>query len=237
MSKITRKDLEEKFGKPCIEIIPDAALPNPNDPGTMPEETADQIANCIENATEQVRRYTPNVPQSEVRRRTGITIRNQPFILDAIEYAQEFPNTVPPQLNILDWLSDLARYNIFILLFRLAEILTGALRWAFRIFAVAAFNKFGMYYRYVRTASTNGDREAQVIFERLQPYFERLPNFERAEHLTQDQNADLELDLDIVRDLLKSNNSRIKSLIKKEKSIKRELNKDLEQQDELLDEK
>ena len=232
MSKITRQDLEEKFGKPCIEIIPEAALPNPQNPGTMPEETAQQIATCIENATAEVERFTPFVPTSSFFRRIGITVRNQPFILDAIEDAQRFPETVPPHLDVEEWLTDMKRYNIFIILFRLADILVTALRRAWRIFAVDSFRKFRAYYDYVQLLARNGDINAQAIFEKLHPYFERLPQ----RHSTA-LEEDVTMELADLQTLIADSNKRIKKLLIKEKELKQQLTKNIEEQDKIVDDK
>jgi len=232
MAKITRKDLEDKLGKPCIEIIPEAALPNPQNPGTMPEETADQIATCIENATAEVERFTPFVPTSSFFRRIGITVRNQPFILDAIEFAQRFPHTVPPQLDIEEWLTDMKRYNIFIILFRLADILVTALRRAWRIFAVDSFRKFRAYYEYVQVLARGGDIDAQTIFEKLHPYFQLLPRTHNAK-----LEEDVTMELVELQKLVVDSNKRIKILLTKEKEIKKEITKNIEEQDKIVDDK
>ena len=240
MSKITRQELEEKFGKPCIEVKPSAALPPTGD---LPESTADQIATCIENATAEVERVTPNIPTSQVFRKTGITILNQPFILDAIEYAQEHPDTIPPTLNITDMASNIRRFNVFMLLFRLGEVLLRALRWAFRIFATRAFEQFRMYYQYVQTLARQDDNDAQVIYERLRPYFargnrgQRIDNLEHQTMGSTDHKEDLEIDLEVAKELMEHSNERIKNIIKKEKELKRDVDKNLHQIDDLVDEK
>ena len=230
MAKFTKQDLEEKFGKPCIEIIPDAALPNPQNPGTMPEETADQIATCIQNATAEVQQYTPFVPDSSIHGRVGITVRNQQFILDAIEYAQRFPDTVPPHLDIEEWLTDMKRYNIFIILFRLADILWVALRRAWRIFAVASFRKLREYYEYVQVLARGGDINAQAIFERLHQYFTHLPR-----RRMEETSEDLEMELVELQKLVDDSNMKIENLLKKQQTIKKEMIKGIEEEDKIVD--
>ena len=221
------KEFPDGFEKSCI-----APVAAPSNPNVMPDATVEQIAQCIENATQEVRNYTPNVPNSSIFRKWGITIRNQPFILDAIEYAQNFPDTLPVHLDITEWATNIKRFNIFMLLFRLADILLTTLRRAFRIPAVRTFEQFSNYYANVQMLASQGDNDAQVIYERLKPLFARGRRIG-----TNNNKEDLEMELDEARKLMDDSNIRIKSIIEKEKSLRRDINKNIHQQDDLLDEK
>ena len=96
-SSTNPKNVPDTFNK--INTQPTAIA---QEPPPIPEYTQVEIINCVENATKIVHDYTPNVPQSQVARKTGITLRNQPFVLEAIEYAQAHPDTVPHTLSIFD---------------------------------------------------------------------------------------------------------------------------------------
>jgi hypothetical protein len=221
--------------EPCVRYEPQdpgepTAPPDALNPGTMPDSTTEQIAQCIENSIQEVNRFTPNVPNSNISRKIGITMRNQPFILDAIEYAQQFPETVPTNVNIDAWLTCIKRYNIFILLFRLVDILWTSLRRAWRIFAIDSFVNFRNYYNYVRLLATSGNTNAQVIFERLKPYFNTLPRQRASEG-----NEDVEMEFAELQKLANKSNKRIDDLLIKEKEIKREIDKNIEVQDEILE--
>jgi hypothetical protein len=218
MSKLTKQDLEEKFGKPCIEIIPNAA--NPQDPGTMPEEIHEQIINCLENTTTEVRRFTPNLPNSRIFRKWGITILNQPFQLDAIEFAIEHPDTVPVTVDVEAWLNNMKRFNNFMIIFRMVVNLLEIVRRAFRFPAVFSFESFSNYYKNVKMLSAEGNNEAQVIYERLRPLFNR---FGRFIHSTNDDNhkVDKDIDFEELHGIVIENNIRITNLLKKNKNSKR----------------
>ena len=244
MSKITRQDLEEKFGKPCIEIIPEAALPNPQDPPPLPDSDAEQIINCFQNAIEKIQAHTPNVPPSDIFRRWGITLRNNPFIISAIEYAQEFPDTIPTNLSITTWLQNLKSANTFILLYRMIvgnnsvmfnrrnidDSLVSLCHYAMRVFAVRTFENFQTYYKFNQAMANLGSNDSQVIYERLKPYFARARhqmNIEEEEIFSQP--------IDVIQNLVKESNQQIDKLLHKEKELQREINENVKHQDEILD--
>lgn len=229
MSKFTKKDLEEKFGKPCIEIIPNAA---PGNPGAMPEETVNQITECLENTSNQIQNYTPFVPDSTWRHRTGITLRNQQYLFDAIEYAQEHPDTRPPNFDMEMWINSIGNYNIFILIYRLIMSVERLCWRAFRIFAVRAWDMFGVYYRYVRNQGKEGDEDAQTIYERLTTYYD----FRRGSRTTSvDSHDELAEDIEVIEQLVQDSNKKVKKYLEKEKELQKILKKDINSQDEILD--
>ena len=214
--------------KPCVKFIPPT--------GDLPEETADEIATCIENATAVVQAATPNVPNSSIFGKIGITLLNQPLILDVLEYAQEHPETIPTSISITEMATNIRRFNIAIWLFRLAENLLLALRRLFRIPAVRVFQSFRLYYQYVKVLAEQGNETAQVIYERLFPYFDRR-GASRNRISTTSHKEDLEMDFDAAKALIDQGNARVAEIIRKEKELKRDISRNLEQVDKLVDEK
>jgi hypothetical protein len=105
-------------GIPFAQIIP----PTTNPP-VIPDDKAEQIENCLNNSLSTLNQYIPITPDSEFRRQIGITLRNQMFITDTVEFMQQFPNLRPASLNVTDMIDDLKSYNIFILLHRIAHSL------------------------------------------------------------------------------------------------------------------
>ena len=110
------------------------------------------------------------------------------------------------------------------------DVLHRALHWGFRIFATRVFEQFRMYYRYVQTEAKNGDNDSQVIYERLKPLFARTRS-----QMAADAKEDLEMEIDVVKQIVKDSSNRIKTLLKKEKELKKEINKDIAEQDAMLD--
>ena len=227
-----REKMIEKFGKPCIEIIPDAALPNPQDPPLMPDLMVEQISTCIENATEEVNSHTRQIPDSAWRFRTGITLRNSPFIFDMIDFAQRNPETQPPHFDMERMLKNMGRYNIFIMLFRLVDTLRSALFRAFRIPAVEVWEQFREYYQYNKTRANWGDNDAQVIYERLTRYWDF--NRQRT-HININELDEMTLADHEFFNMLEEGNAKIKHFLMREKELKKQLTKDIREQDKILD--
>ena len=210
-TKNMKENPSYSFEEPCIRYEP--KLP-PDNLDTI----ADEIEKCLMQANVEVQRETPNLPNSRIFRKWGITIRNQPFQLDAIEFAIEHPDTVPISVNINDWLNNMRRFNIFMVLWRLCANLLETLRRAFRFPAVFSFEAFSNYYRNVKMLAEEGNNEAQVIYERLKPLFNRNGRFI---HSARDDNhkIDIEIDYQELRGIVKENNSRISNLLRKKMNL------------------
>jgi hypothetical protein len=222
MDQATKKRLEEKFGKPCIEIIPNAALPNPTNPPPMPDLTQEQIINCLENAAVQVENYTPFVPLSEFRGKVGITVRNQPFVIEGIEFIQRFPELRPDNIDVDEWINSMQNYNIFIVIWRLAFALERLCWRAVRIFATRSFAIFRRYYVFIRAMAEGGNPIAQTIYESLRPLY---ANHGRRTSATSTSNDVLEEEIGDIKEISKSMLTRLKELSNVEKKLKKTLKK------------
>lgn len=236
----------------CYDGMPLEEYPpldvGPSNPGQMPDVIVDQIVACLENTRDQIRNYTPFVPESQFRGKIGITLRNQQFILDAIDYSQKFPDLRPANFSVEEWLNDLANYNIFILIYRLiagndriianrasAQSSLERLCWrAVRIYATRCFEMFRQYYRFVEGMALAGNLEAQTIYEELKRYFSRLGRPSRA---NSDNDEVLKEDVKEVQKITKDIRNKVDGYLKLEKDLEKTLQRDIKHQDEILDSK
>ena len=215
-----------------LEEYPPLTIPDPHDPPIMPDLMVDQISNCIQNATDEVNTHTRQIPDSAWRFRTGITLRNTSFIFDMIDFAQRNPETQPPHFNMDRMLKNMSRYNIFIMLFRLVDTLRSALFRAFRIPAVEIWEQFREYYQYNKTLGNWGDNDAQVIYERLTRYWDFNRN---RTHININELEEMTLADNEFFSMLEEGNAKIKQYLMREKELKKQLTKDIKQQDKILD--
>jgi hypothetical protein len=208
-----------------------ARLPGPNqNPPPMPDPDVKQIEDCFYNSLHLINLYTPFVPDSFWKRKTGITLKNQPYLFEAIELAQQFPATRPATLDIAEWLNDIRSYNIFIGFYRILD--AGILYRAYRIFAVRAWHNFSLYYQNVRMLGKAGDVEAQTIYEKLKTYYDRRP---KNIPISAMHDEDLKMEEKEFKRYVETHNMEIEKLLKKEFALQKELQKDIRKQENILE--
>ena len=228
MAKITRKDLEEKFGKPCIEIIPNAALP----PELTPENIQAAV-DCIRSVIALLRANTPTMPQQNLRLRHRVNRSNIEIIEAVAEFAANHPDTVNPTLNVESWLETLNHIrDIIPLIDEINQLLTTADNFNL-VESIIAFEDFRNYYVCVKILAEKGFPEAVQIWPTMRQIYDHL----RGRRGPQCAVKELIQTLHAAKNVIAKGKPVLLEALKDQKYLEEDLHKFLREEDHIVDEK
>lgn len=211
---------------PALATNPNDNLPSSptaNYSPMSPAETETAVNHLIE-LTNLIEQHTPQVDEKDYKGKTGITLRNQQYLLNAIQFIQDHPDMRPHNINITDWLNDMANYNGLMYLYGLIDRLKKLCYKAFRIFSVSAWKKFKSFYKYIALLAKEGDPRAQELYDQLSQYYAWAKGNKRAANNT---DEDMSMDIDTMNQLIRENNRKIDAFLENEKRIKQEIRDDI----------
>jgi hypothetical protein len=190
------------------------------DPPPMPPHEEQQITNCLENSFIISNNYIPYAPESEYKRKVGITARNQEFVMRSLEHATNYPDLCPANVDPAKWASNMQSYNIFMVIWRLAHQLERLCWKAVRIFATRCFADFRNQYMFWKAEGKGGNVIAQTFYEEMKPYYARHSKNTTASTTSNDI---IEMEVDEVKNISKNMLGKLKELGKLTSNITKKM--------------
>ena len=204
---------------------------NPCLPVPIPPQVANTVITAMNTATSEIQSLTPVNDVNLIRNRTGITIRNESYIVEALQLAEMNPNTVNSTIDLQEWSQDLVNFDSIQPLIQSAEILLDAANRYSRVAAVSAMNDFSKYYRCVQILANEGLPEAIPIFRQLKTLFAHLRGV-RGPNCVVSETNNL---LIAANKLLHDNKGKLNSLLSNEKALEHTLKEDIHLQEHILE--
>ena len=228
MSKITKKDLEEKFGKPCIEIIPGSIAPT--DPSAITPQEITQMRDCLRTSINLIQSKLSVLPPRAFAR--SLTPRNIGTVQQAVNIAEANPNTVTSAIDVEHWQEVINRSTILDPIIQDASTLIDVATRYDRTFGIEAMQYFGMYYRCVRQLAEDGIAEAITIYEVLNVLYSHLFGRRGPHQCPEDI---INTTLQASHNVIVKNKKRVQEIMKEQKFLAEELEHDIHSNIELVD--
>ena len=227
MSKFTRQELEEKFGKPCIEVKPTIT---PQDPSAITDAELEQIVNCLRNSINIINSKVSPIPPR--RNQRTINDRRLGFVQQAIQIAERNPDTVTSVINIEHWIEVLNRATILDPAIQEARTFIDVATRYERTNGAEAMQYFDIYYRCIRQLAKDGIAEAITIYDVLKVLY---INFFGKTGPWQCPEDIINTTLNSAHNIIVKNKEKLIPIMKEQKFLADKLEHDIHDNIELID--
>lgn len=200
-------------------------IQNVHDNYALPQDVIAQAISSLDEAITNLSKYTNVVFEDDLKKKKGITIRNEQTVRNALKFAKEYPQFVSPSIDVELWEEDLKNINDAEPLLIKAKILIDLVIKYQRISGVEALRYFNFYYRTMRTLSNEGVEEAKVIYDTLSKIYSYRFGPRAKENYSVQQ---IESTMEEAHRVLSANRAAINNVIADEQKLKQLLDKDLD---------
>ena len=228
MDKETRKKLEEKFGKPCIEVKSKI-----NDIPELTPELIQEAVDCINRIAEIIRRNTPIISQTpSTAFRRGV-VRNFIDVIEiTAEYAASHENIVNESIDVIQWLDAIRNMREAVKLVSPSEKLLVSIDALERADSNIIFTNFSRFYHCVKILAADGVPDAMAIWPTMKEVWDHL----RGRRGPLCPVKEIENAVALANDVIEKNEPRLLEILNDKKLLAQNLAHAIHQEDTIEDE-